>query len=60
MAVPPTAKKRKSLVSYFEHSTPTATTTRTQKDAVETELLSYLLSICVESDAGVFEMVEKS
>lgn len=51
VAVPPTAKKKKSLASFFEHSTPTTSTTRTQKDAVETELLSYLLSVCVESDA---------
>lgn len=34
IAVPPTAKKKKSLASFFEHSTPTTSTTRTQKDAV--------------------------
>ena len=51
VAVPPTAKRKISLASFFEHSTPTTSTTRTQKDAVETDLSSYLLSVCVESGA---------
>ena len=50
VAVPPTAKKKKSLASFFEHGTPTSTT-QTQTGAVENELSSYLLSLCVESNA---------
>ena len=51
MAVPPTAKKKKSLASFFEHRTPTTTgTARTRKDTVEAELSSYL-SVCVDRDA---------
>lgn len=50
VAGPPTAKKKKSLASFFEHSTLATTNTTHTQDAVETELSSYLLAVCVNSD----------
>ncbi|XP_013880075.1 zinc finger BED domain-containing protein 1 [Austrofundulus limnaeus] len=44
------AKKKKSLASFFQHNTTTITTF-TQREAIESELSSYLFSVCVESDA---------
>ncbi|XP_076836729.1 E3 SUMO-protein ligase ZBED1-like [Brachyhypopomus gauderio] len=50
-AIAPTAKKRRSLASFFQPS-PATSTTFTHREAIESELSSYLLSVCVESDAN--------
>ncbi|KAL7832464.1 hypothetical protein SRHO_G00294820 [Serrasalmus rhombeus] len=49
-AVAHTAKKKRSLASFFQQSTTTSTTF-TQREAIENEFSSYLLSVCLESDA---------
>ncbi|XP_076734617.1 E3 SUMO-protein ligase ZBED1-like [Maylandia zebra] len=49
-AVGHTAKKKRSLASFFQHSTAT-NTGFTKREAIENEFSSYLLSVCVESDA---------
>lgn len=48
--LPPKAKKKKSLASFFKQSTATTSTTLTQREAIESELSSYLQSASVESD----------
>lgn len=41
--------KRTTLASFFERTSTTTNKTHAQKDAVETELSSYLLAVCVDS-----------
>ena len=48
--VPPKAKKKKSLASFFKWSTVTNSNTLTQQEKIENELSNYLLSARVESD----------
>lgn len=50
VAVPPDAKKKKSLASFFKES-PATCTKLTERETVEHELSSYLQSVCIESDA---------
>lgn len=47
---PPTAKKKKSLASFFKRSTVTDGNTLTLQETIKNELSSYLLSARIESD----------
>lgn len=49
---PPAKKKEKSLACFFKQSTATTISTLTRREAIETELSSYLQSVNAESDTN--------